>query len=186
MSFAPLENPTKPIIETAEKPPLVWEHMQLPTKLAAIRLGQREGQSAREIGKRYFTSRAAITACANRNGISLKKNRLADDADLAQSNATKIKRLPGVKDSSWKRKLQFHLDKDKQQAAAERLEAGGLLAEFVRAAVGERISLVDLAEGQCRWPFEDGQGTHFCGRAVQDGSSYCTAHHARAYYEVVR
>lgn len=169
-----------------EKPPLVWERMQLTTKLAAIRLGQREGLSAREIGKRYFTSRAAITACANRNGISLKKNRLADNADLARSNATKIKRLPGVKDSSWKRKLQFHLDRDKQKAAAERLEADGLLTGFARAAVGKRISLVDLADGQCRWPFEDGQGTHFCGGVVQDGSSYCAAHHAKAYYEVVR
>ncbi len=159
--------------------------MQLATKLAAIRLGQREGLSAREIGKRHFTSRAAITASANRNGISLKKNRLADNADLAQARATTIKRLPGVKDSSWKRKLQFHLDKDKQREAKERLEANGLLAGFAQEAVGERIRLVDLADGQCRWPFEDEQGTFFCAGVVQDGSSYCPAHHRRAYCEVV-
>lgn len=169
-----------------KEPPLVWEHMQLTTKLAAIRLGNREGLSAREIGKCYFTSRAAITACANRNGISLKKSRLADNADLAQSRATTIKRLPGVKDSSWKRKLQFHLDKDKQKAAKEWLEAEGLLAGFsAPKAVTNRVTLVDLKEGQCRWPFEDGQGTFFCASNVQTGSSYCAEHHKRAYCEVV-
>jgi len=49
------------------------------------------------------------------------------------------------------------------------------------------LKLTDLDQGavltQCRWPIGDPlePGFGFCGRACQEGSSYCATHHRRAY-----
>lgn len=43
------------------------------------------------------------------------------------------------------------------------------------------LNLLDLQEGQCRWPFGDGPAFTFCGCDVQEGSPYCPAHHFIAY-----
>lgn len=47
----------------------------------------------------------------------------------------------------------------------------------------QRRSLLGLAKDQCRWPVGDpgDENFFFCGGQKQDGSSYCSAHHARAF-----
>jgi GcrA cell cycle regulator len=51
----------------------------------------------------------------------------------------------------------------------------------------QRCSLLELAQGQCRWPVGDRAGgsgaTHFvfCGNAVIGGFSYCAGHARMAY-----
>ena len=50
----------------------------------------------------------------------------------------------------------------------------------------EPCSLLDLAQGKCRWPVSDtgGNGTAdfvFCGNAAIEGLSYCTGHARMAY-----
>jgi len=46
-------------------------------------------------------------------------------------------------------------------------------------------SLLDLAQGKCRWPVSDahsgGADFVFCGNAAIDGLSYCTGHARMAY-----
>ena len=42
------------------------------------------------------------------------------------------------------------------------------------------LSILDLKPGQCRWAHGD-RPYLFCGHAVEEGHSYCTHHHARAY-----
>ena len=47
----------------------------------------------------------------------------------------------------------------------------------------ERVDLVDLKEGQCRWPIGDPTDPefHFCGRDANDGAPYCEYHTRVAY-----
>ncbi len=49
-----------------------------------------------------------------------------------------------------------------------------------------RIGLADLAPDMCRWPVAD-RPVMFCGAPARaGGSSYCAAHHRRAYVETAR
>jgi GcrA cell cycle regulator len=55
----------------------------------------------------------------------------------------------------------------------------------------EPCSLLDLAQGKCRWPVSDtvGGGTAdfvFCGNAVIEGLSYCAGHARMAYRQSTR
>jgi GcrA cell cycle regulator len=54
----------------------------------------------------------------------------------------------------------------------------------------EPCSLLDLAQGKCRWPVSDtGGGTAdfvFCGNAVIEGLSYCAGHARMAYRQLAR
>jgi len=47
----------------------------------------------------------------------------------------------------------------------------------------EPCSLLDLAQGKCRWPVGDGGAADFvfCGNAAIDGLSYCAGHARMAY-----
>jgi len=49
----------------------------------------------------------------------------------------------------------------------------------------EPCSLLDLAQGKCRWPVSDAAGGTadfvFCGNAAVDGLSYCAGHARMAY-----
>lgn len=55
-------------------------------------------------------------------------------------------------------------------------------------APGDRITVMDLAPGVCRWPFGDPKGEQFsfCGRHSAEASSYCEAHMRIAYMPVER
>jgi GcrA cell cycle regulator len=55
----------------------------------------------------------------------------------------------------------------------------------------QRCSLLDLAQGKCRWPVSDsgtGSGADFafCGNEASAGFSYCTGHARMAYRSPVR
>ena len=46
------------------------------------------------------------------------------------------------------------------------------------------LTLLELTDATCRWPFGDGTAQHpfsFCGCATRDESPYCDEHHAIAY-----
>jgi GcrA cell cycle regulator len=64
--------------------------------------------------------------------------------------------------------------------------------EGVPAAVesAEPCSLLDLAQGKCRWPVSDTGGRTadfvFCGNAVIEGLSYCAGHARIAYRQSAR
>jgi len=52
----------------------------------------------------------------------------------------------------------------------------------------QRCSLLELAQGQCRWPLSD-PGTAdfaFCGNAAATGFSYCAGHARMAYRPAAR
>lgn len=55
-------------------------------------------------------------------------------------------------------------------------------------APGERVTVMDLVPGVCRWPYGDPRDEHFsfCGHTSAEGSSYCTAHSRIAYMPVER
>ena len=66
-------------------------------------------------------------------------------------------------------------------AVTPQTEAGSSAVESA-----EPCSLLDLAQGKCRWPVSDTSngGTAdfvFCGNAAIDGLSYCTGHARMAY-----
>lgn len=42
------------------------------------------------------------------------------------------------------------------------------------------LTLDELREDSCRWPYGDGPFT-FCGHPKKGGSSYCVTHHAMAF-----
>ncbi len=46
-----------------------------------------------------------------------------------------------------------------------------------------KTRLLDLTQHTCRWPIGDPRDAdfHFCGAKPQEGSSYCSEHHAEAY-----
>lgn len=48
---------------------------------------------------------------------------------------------------------------------------------------GHHITILELAEGMCRWPVGDPleDDFHFCGNETREGSSYCAGHHSLAY-----
>jgi hypothetical protein len=47
------------------------------------------------------------------------------------------------------------------------------------------LSLLDLEEGQCRFPFGDGPNYTFCGCPVhEEGKPYCAEHHAQTHLPV--
>lgn len=50
-------------------------------------------------------------------------------------------------------------------------------------APGEKVTLLDLNERICKWPIghPDEEDFHFCGKPVNPGFPYCTAHCAEAY-----
>lgn len=52
----------------------------------------------------------------------------------------------------------------------------------------ERVNLVDLKEGQCRWPIGDPQeqGFHFCGKDKSEGGPYCEYHAEIAFQPLSR
>lgn len=54
--------------------------------------------------------------------------------------------------------------------------------------VDERVNLVDLKEGQCRWPIGDPQepGFHFCGKPKSDCGPYCEYHAEIAFQPLSR
>jgi GcrA cell cycle regulator len=71
-------------------------------------------------------------------------------------------------------------------ADAPRGAAGGAL-EAVAVDSTQRCSLLELAQGKCRWPVSD-QGNAsgaadfvFCGNEAVDGFSYCAGHARLAY-----
>lgn len=52
----------------------------------------------------------------------------------------------------------------------------------------ERVDLVDLKEGQCRWPIGDPQeeGFHFCGKDKCETGPYCEYHAQIAFQPLSR
>lgn len=46
------------------------------------------------------------------------------------------------------------------------------------------VSLLDVKDGECRWPMSDPESGEFrfCGAGSRAESSYCAHHHALAYY----
>ena len=55
-------------------------------------------------------------------------------------------------------------------------------------APGERVTVMDLVPGVCRWPLGDPRAENFsfCGHRIAEGSSYCTRHSRIAYQPVER
>jgi GcrA cell cycle regulator len=47
--------------------------------------------------------------------------------------------------------------------------------------VPRNVSLIDLEPNDCRYPYGELGDTTYCGHPKQDGSSYCTPHHALCY-----
>jgi GcrA cell cycle regulator len=47
----------------------------------------------------------------------------------------------------------------------------------------ERVSLLDLKNHHCRFPFGEPSAVRFCGRTKRAGSAYCDAHHERCNVE---
>ncbi len=52
----------------------------------------------------------------------------------------------------------------------------------------ERVDLVDLKEGQCRWPIGDPQegDFHFCGKSKSESGPYCDYHAEIAFQPLSR
>ncbi len=65
--------------------------------------------------------------------------------------------------------------------------AEGVNAETVSVDSAQRCSLLELAQGKCRWPVGDGAGNSgaadfvFCGNETAAGFSYCAGHARMAY-----
>lgn len=54
--------------------------------------------------------------------------------------------------------------------------------------LGQRCTLLELAEGKCRWPIgdpRDGDNFHFCGGKSIEGLPYCGYHSRIAYQPAV-
>ena len=53
------------------------------------------------------------------------------------------------------------------------------------AVVPRLIGILDLTPGSCRWPYEHGGQTRFCGHAAAPEGTYCPDHRAIAYCGVL-
>jgi GcrA cell cycle regulator len=59
-------------------------------------------------------------------------------------------------------------------------------AESVIVPIAERVTIMDLSEGMCRWPLGDPAQPEFrfCGSKAATGAAYCAGHRRLAYQPV--
>ena len=162
--------------------PLVWKQLRVETKLAILQLAIENGETSTDIAKRYGTSKAAVLGFANRRGIFFRHSRAADEAALATSKATKIKRLPGARSGETLRNINYWQANGARASAEERLQMSNAMPAFEPKDKRQLVKLVDLQERQCKWPFDTPEGLRFCGAGCEPGQSYCPSHHNRAHY----
>jgi GcrA cell cycle regulator len=115
----------------------------------------------------YVFSRSAILGKAYRLGLKLERDQ-GDPASTSQrrkralsargENAHVTRRIIAIKDALAKPVI-----------------------PDPKAAPSTGISLFDLTDATCRWPTSSDSPFTFCGCQTQDGSPYCSAHHARAF-----
>ena len=161
---------------------LQWDELLPDTKRAVLQLGFSRGHTSLQLAERFGCSKGKVTGFAFRAGIKASDYRAEGEAAEALEKIKKVRRLPGAKDQSTSHRLKFLNDKEAQAKAHARLEDSGLLSAFDSEVQEHKpLTILELKDCHCRWPFGSGSGATYCGRLKQDGSSYCEFHHKRAY-----
>lgn len=165
-------------------PSLRWNEIADETKLSIVKLAIRDGKTCVDIAKDYGATKGQVVGFANRRGLFFGVRRAADDAILGAENAVKVKRLPGRKSSETFKNIEFWQANVTKDCAAERLGMSKAMAAFEPISGQKLVSLADLKDNQCRWPFDTDEGSRFCGAGCAPGQSYCETHRQKAYRRV--
>jgi len=141
-----------------------------------------EGKSAAEIAK-------ALSEGVTRNAVIGKAHRMGLSGRPSPVKKKKAEVLPKVK-AKIKSKTNTNTNStSKQQIVPEGEEsfvdiaARAAAATSVEASTGDGISIMELTDRVCKWPFGDprDQEFHFCGSPSQVGKPYCPDHASMAY-----
>jgi hypothetical protein len=77
-----------------------------------------------------------------------------------------------------------HFPRVQTQPSVKGVPQGPLSYDLPERKNDDAVALVDLQSHHCRYPLDDESGrTFFCGKAKQEGSSYCPEHHDRCTHK---
>jgi GcrA cell cycle regulator len=134
------------------------------------------GLSCAEVARELEVSRNAVIGKANRLGLSRLKSMTAGQP--ARSDNAKIAGLERPRAKSPRQGIVT----PHQIAQALRRKPRLPFAE-VPVDIANRCSLLELQQGQCRWPISEpgAQDFGFCGSERAQGVPYCAGHARMAY-----
>lgn len=147
--------------------PLTWSTDRVERLKRCFDAGLTCSQIAREIG----VTRNAVIGKMNRMGLSRPRDRLA----AQMRRAAKLARPK--RERSWKRLTVIAQRKMLREAYAQ------ARVEDVPIRDGHGCTLLELAQGQCRWPINEPGAENFCycGNQAFTGLPYCVGHARLAY-----
>tara|TARA_B100001971_G_C18169183_1_gene526045 strand:- start:339 stop:1007 length:669 start_codon:yes stop_codon:yes gene_type:complete len=146
-----------------------------------------DGKSAAEIAKALGegVTRNAVIGKAHRMGLSGRPSPIKKSKTSAKAAAPKA--AVKTPKSQIKAKKEKPSEKEALPKNIKPIPAAPVKKKK-EMPTGQGLSILDLTDRICKWPFGDPQDAdfHFCGDAVHPGKPYCAEHCAEAYQTLQR
>lgn len=149
-----------------------------------------EGKSAAEIAKTLGegVTRNAVIGKAHRMGLSGRPSPIKKTKSGGKKTEKKASTTPKAPKAKVTAKPKPSVSKTTMPKDPIKPIPAALAKKKGDAPSGEGLSILDLTDRICKWPFGDPQDPdfHFCGKPVHPGKPYCAPHCAEAYQTLQR
>ena len=147
-----------------------------------------DGKSAAEIAKSLGegVTRNAVIGKAHRMGLSGRPSPIKK-TKTALNKTTKKTAKPSAPKSKVAPKKKKSFEGEPLPKSIKPIPAAPLRKKK-EMPTGDGLTILDLTDRICKWPFGDPQDAdfHFCGEAVHPSKPYCLVHCAEAYQTLSR